>query len=422
MDDKKNLIASIIIGLGFWQIAFPLTFGVKGQLLFINDIATGVLLIVFGLLSLAPFRIWSGFAAGLTGVWLQMAPLIFWAPNALTYVNETLVGAIAIILAFQCVKKEAVARESSVPAGWSYNPSSWPHRIPTVCLAALCWFFSRYMAAYQLGYIEQIWDPFFKDGTLDVITSQISKEFPVSDAGMGAMCYTLEALLGWQGSTNRWAKMPWLVACFAFLVIPVGIASISLIILQPVIVGSWCSWCLATAVSMLFMVVLTSGELAAVLQLLLQVKRKGKSVWKVFWKGDGILEKSSPAKPCSRPMRSIARGFTFPWNLVASVLLGIWLMVSPALLDIVGDLATSNYIFGPMIAAFSVIAFAEVFRGVRFLNLLFGLILIIAAWLAPGTSTWGLANNLGVGLMAIVFCFPRGRISERYGDWERLIF
>jgi hypothetical protein len=94
--------------------------------------------------------------------------------------------------------------------------------------------------------------------------------------------------------------MPWLVVAFAFLVIPVGIVSVTLIILQPVVVGFWCSWCLFTALCMLLMIVLTAGELAAVLQLLWEVKRSGKSVWKVFWKGVNRSALFISVKPLSR--------------------------------------------------------------------------------------------------------------------------
>jgi uncharacterized membrane protein len=419
--EKKSCLALWMIALGFWLIALPLTFGYKGHFVEHSDIASGLLLAAFGLLSLKPSRIWSGWAAGLIGVWLQMAPVILWAPSALMYVNDTLVGAIAIVLSFRLAAKPNQSTDGDIPTGWSYNPSGWTHRIPTAFLAMLCWFFSRYMAAYQLGYIEQVWDPFFTDGTLHVITSKISKDFPFSDAGMGALCYTLEALLGLQGGTRRWADMPWLVLGFAFLVIPVGVVSLTLIILQPVVVGFWCSWCLFTALCMLLMIVLTAGELAAVLQLLWEVKRSGKSVWKVFWEGANRSAFFIPVKPLSRLKGASARGFSFPWNLLALIVAGVWLMASSSLLHVKGGLAMSNYIFGPLIVAFAVIALAEVFRGVRYLNLLFGLGLILTVWHGGDQSLAGTFNNLILGLLVIALTFPKGKITERYGFWDKWI-
>ncbi len=421
MNENKNRIALLTVALGLWLIAFPLTFGYNGHPVGLSDLASGILLVIFGLFSLAPARVWSGWAAGLVGVWLQMAPLLFWAPDAVMYINDTLVGAIAIVLSFLLAKKEDTGSLTGIPTGWSYNPSGWAHRIPTVGLATLCWFFSRYMAAFQLGYIDQVWDPFFTDGTFHVITSTISQDFPVSDAGMGALCYTFEALLGWQGNSRRWANMPWLVFAFAFLVIPVGIVSITLIILQPVVVGFWCSWCLATAAFMLLMIVLTAGELAAVLQFLKESRQRGESAWKVFWKGGNADRPQTPAKPRSRPGDAIPWGFTLPWNLLTSFVLGIWLMASPSVLDTTGGLATSSFILGPMIAAFSVIALAEVFRAVRYLNVLLGLGLMITPWLVMESSDVSMGNNLVVGLLIILLSFRKGKISERYGAWDKLI-
>jgi uncharacterized membrane protein len=417
---KKDRIALLTVALGCWLIALPLTFEYQRLSIEISDIFCGFLCVFLGLLSLAPMRMWPGFAVGIVGVWLQMAPLLFWAPRSLMYINDTLIGAVAIALSFLLTKKEETIRGNSCPTGWSYNPSGWEHRIPTVILAMLCWFFSRYMAAFQLGYIDEIWDPFFVNGTLQVITSNISKSFPVSDAGLGAFCYTLEFLLGWQGSSQRWSTMPWLVFAFAFLVIPVGVVSITLIILQPVVVGAWCSWCLATAICMLLMIILTAGELAASFQFLKEVKRKGGNVWKTFWKGEWGARDLIEAKPYSRPLR-LSFGITFPWNLVLSIILGIWLMASPSFLNLQGGVAISDYIEGPMIVAFSTIAFAELFRAIRYLNILFGLSLILTSLIVPATPFVGIANNIIIGILIIALCFRKGRISERYGSWEKFI-
>lgn len=40
------------------------------------------------------------------------------------------------------------------PPGWSYNPASWYQRAPVIALSFVGLFISRYLAAYQLGYID----------------------------------------------------------------------------------------------------------------------------------------------------------------------------------------------------------------------------------------------------------------------------
>lgn len=396
---KNSLLT---VALGGWLISIALTFGSHPHSMIYSDIVSGILLIVFGLLSVR--RVSFGWAVGCVGVWLQLAPVLFWAKAPLIYLNDTLVGVLAIILSFLLAKPESTQAQepNAIPLGWSYNPSSWSHRIPTVGLAMLCWFFSRYMAAYQLGYIDDIWDPFFKMGTLDVITSKISRDFPVSDAGLGAVCYATEAVLGWQGDRNRWLKMPWLVFAFGFLVIPVGIVSVILIILQPVAVGAWCSWCLATALSMLLMIVLTAGELVAVLRHLKQSKRR----WVVFWQG-GAVEKQTASKRYSLQPNM---GIRPSWALVGTFILGIYLMASPALLGFGGVLATVTFIGGPLIAAISVIATAGVFRSLRFLNIPLSLSLVILPWFTSQPPLISVSHSI-VGILIFILSLPLRRVS-----------
>lgn len=112
-----------------------------------------------------------------------------------------------------------------LPPGWSYNPSSWPQRWIMIVLAFMGWIGSRYLAAFQLGYVEYAWDPFFGDGTLNVLNSDMSHSWPISDAALGTFAYTLEFLMGFMGATSRWRTMPWMVT-FGILVIPLGFVSI----------------------------------------------------------------------------------------------------------------------------------------------------------------------------------------------------
>lgn len=126
----------------------------------------------------------------LVGTWLQFAPLFFWAPTAAAYINATLVGALAITLSILVPMMPGMAHHMAmmqpgpdIPPGWTYNPSTWHQRAPMIGLAFVGWPLSRYLAAYQFGYIDRIWEPFFGDGTVRVLTSEMSKMWPLSDAG-----------------------------------------------------------------------------------------------------------------------------------------------------------------------------------------------------------------------------------------------
>lgn len=63
-----------------------------------SDIISGLLLIIFGWRSLTPNRPVSLWTCCFIGIWITMAPLIFRAPQAAIYINDTLVGALVIAI------------------------------------------------------------------------------------------------------------------------------------------------------------------------------------------------------------------------------------------------------------------------------------------------------------------------------------
>ncbi|NGX57527.1 MAG: hypothetical protein K940chlam3_00419 [Chlamydiae bacterium] len=413
-----------IIILGLWLIASAFSFSHNSLAITVSDVVSGLLVILLTLCWMSHPCYWPRWALALVGVWLQFAPLIFWAPVAVSYLNDTLVGAAIIALAVLLTRDtlEESVPGATVPPGWSYNPSSWPQRIPIIFLGFFAWMFARYMAAYQLGYLESVYDPVFGDGTLDVITSKVSKGFPVADAGLGAMAYTIETLMAAHGGVRRWHTIPWFVVLFAILVVPLGFTSIVLIMLQPIMVGHWCFWCLLTAVSMLFMIALALDEVIAVLQYLHRARKEGR-LSKVFWRGgdaEGELVDTRTASLSSlRMFPSMIWGISFPWNLWVTALLGIWLMFSPSILGEKGIVADLNHIIGALTVTFSIISMAEVARAARYLNIVFGLVALILLFFTQGA---GLISQIIVGFALIGLSLPRGQIKERYGTWDRWIF
>ena len=107
----------MLIILGIWLVLSPLTFSyAKGvvepsggrdvwlsmsqRISFMkwSDIISGLGLIFFGWRSLTPNRPVSLWIACFIGIWLNVAPVLFWAPNAVAYLNDTLVGVLVIAL------------------------------------------------------------------------------------------------------------------------------------------------------------------------------------------------------------------------------------------------------------------------------------------------------------------------------------
>ncbi len=296
-----------------------------------------------------------------------------------------------------------------------------------IVIAFAGWLISRYLAAFQLGFIPTIWEPFFGQGTVNVLTSEVSRKFPISDAGLGSAAYTLEMLMAWMGGKTRWRSMPWMVTGFFILVVPLGVTSIVLVILQPVVVGYWCTFCLLTALIMLLMIPFTLDELVAMGQFLKQSVREGNSLWRTFWVGGTLNVENRDERtpeygaPVSQLASAMAWGVSMPWTLSVSVLLGVWLMLEPALLGSTGMAADSNFIVGALIITVTVIVMAEIVRTGRFLNVLLGIWVIASPWLLTGGATTTKPVNITVGILLILLSIPRGIVKEKYGDWDRLI-
>lgn len=421
--------------LGFFLITAPFTFGYKSSAMTYSDMVSGVLLIVFSLLSANPFRLWSPWASSIVGVWLLFAPLVFWSPDAAAYITDTVAGIFAIGFSVLIPEMPGMMQMMmtmppgpQTPPGWTYNPSSWLQRTPIIILGWIGFFGSRYLTAYQLGYIHQIWDPFFGSGSERVLTSSVSKSFPISDAGLGTFSYTIEALMGYMGMSDRWRTMPWMVTFFGILVIPLGVTSIVLIILQPVAVGFWCSVCLLTAIAMLIMIPLTLDEVVAMVQFLVKRTKEGKPFWRTFWMGDTIEGGSGDERtprftgPLFKTIPAMWWGVRFPLNLLLATAVGLWWMFYPGNFGVGGAAADNFTTLGALVVTFSVIATAEVGRSLRFLNFAFAGSLIIVLLLSKQTSSQTLWNAIISGGVLIALSLPKGKISERYGTFDKYIF
>ena len=186
---------------------------------------------------------------------------------------------------------------------WKHNPSSWGQRIPICVLAGVAFLIATYMALYQWRLIGDVWDPFFGEQTRLVLDSEVSeimrRWFRIPDAALGALAYLGDVVFGLAGSTRRWQYRPWLVLLFGLDVIPLGIVSAVLVVMQGAVVGAWCFLCLVTAVISLILVLLAYDEVWSSMLYLKRVwreTRKPKVVWNVFW---GRASREADAVACT---------------------------------------------------------------------------------------------------------------------------
>jgi nucleoside-diphosphate-sugar epimerase len=423
------------MGLGLWLATGPPMLGLESTAMVASDVIAGLLLVVFAALSLSWRLPWARWACALIGLWLLTAPLLFWAPTAAGYLNDTLVGMLVLGFAVLAppepgVSPVAATSGPELPPGWSFNPSSWTQRLPIIALALVGLLISRYLAAYQLGHIDTIWEPFFeggpdpKNGTEEIITSSVSQAWPVPDAGLGALTYALEILTGIIGSRRRWRTMPWLVLVFGIMIVPLGAVSIFFIIIQPIWIGTWCTLCLIAAAAMLVQIPYSLDEIVATLQFLARRRRAGKSVLLVLLRGD-TDEGERPAETPREFDRSpqevlhdmVRGGAGLPWSIAASIAIGVWLMLTRLTLGAEDAQANADHLVGSLVITVSVIACAEVARKLRFANAVLGLALVVAGFAYGATAAQVIASAL-CGLALIALSVPRGPIRERYGNWR----
>lgn len=414
-----------IAALALWLIVGPFTLGYTSRALLWSDVLSGVLALGMSLLALKRTRGLVSWLISVVGLWLLFAPLLFWAPEPAAYANDTLVG--ALLIAFGLIIPMGMPMKGpAIPPGWSYNPSAWPQRAPVIALAFVSFLVARYMAAFQLGYISTAWDPFFGNGTERVLNSEVSKAWPISDAGLGAMTYMIEVLMGLMGDQRRWRTMPWMVAGFGFVVVPLGIVSIALVIMQPLAVGAWCSPCLFTAAAMLLMIPLSLDEVVAMVQMVIRKKREGHSAWRVFWLGANLADDVptwEPTRPVTWRPRGMLWGFTNSWSLWLATAIGVWLMFAPASfgIGIEQPAADSDHLVGAMIIVVAIISLAEVARPARFLNVPLGLWLMTAPWFLPGATSASRWNSAAMGLAVVLLSLPLGPLRDHYGTFDKIV-
>lgn len=101
--------------------------------------------------------------------------------------------------------------------------------------------------------------------------------------------------------------------------------------------------------------------------------------------------------PVRQTAPAMVWGVTAPWTLFASAALGVVAMTFPAVLEISGTDAHTDYMVEALVTTVAAVAMAEVARAIRFLNVLFGAWLAVAPWLSEGAGTGARLAGLALG-------------------------
>ena len=122
-------------------------------------------------------------------------------------------------------------------------------------------------------------------------------------------------------------------------------------------------------------------------------------------------------------VKTMVLGVSLPWNLVVTAILGGWLLFADSFLGFSGLVAKSGNVMGALTVVCSIIAWAEVARALRFLNLLLMAWLIVGSIILPGATTTTVIHGAILGGVVIVLSLFKGsKIKEKYGTWQKLIF
>lgn len=426
------------IFLGIWLIAQPPLIGVDETLLRWSEVVLGFGTILFATLSISWRLRWARWVTAGIGALVMAAPFLFWTENGAAYLSDTLVG--GLIFAFAVGSRPEVGPSPLAattgpytPPGWSYNPSTWGQRLPIILLAVVGLEISRYLAAYQLGHIDGVWEPFFagsaqdpRNGTEEIITSHVAEAWPISDAAVGGYTYALEILTGIVGSRARWRTMPWLVVLFGLMIAPLGITSIFFIVIQPILLGTWSTLALLGAAAMLIQIPYSLDELLASLQFMRRRVKAGQSWLRVLLFGDtDDGARQDPGDEFAEGPRAVLKemwsgGVNLPWNLALAGILGLWLLFTRVTLGAEGAMADADHLIGALSLTVISLSAAEVARPLRFLLIPLGASLLVTPFLF-GADTPQMVASFICGMGLIGLSFRRGAVLGRYGNWQQFI-
>jgi uncharacterized membrane protein len=138
--------------------------------------------------------------------------------------------------------------------------SAWGRRVPVIALSLAGLAVAATLTLFQVDVLGNVWEPFFGDGSRQVLTSSLSKALPVPDAALGALAYGAEAILESVGGPLRAADRPWVVVAAGLVAGGLGLAALTLIAVQALVVGAFCTLCLTSATISLVIAGLTAPE------------------------------------------------------------------------------------------------------------------------------------------------------------------
>ncbi|WP_456866232.1 SPW repeat domain-containing protein [Galbibacter sp. BG1] len=109
------------------------------------------------------------------------------------------------------------------------------------------------------------------------------------------------------------------------------------------------------------------------------------------------------------------------WARFINIAIGLWLMISPSLLDF-NDMSKNNaHIVGPIVITFSIIGISGATRNVRLWNFPLAFWLLVSPWILNYENHISILHHVVSGILILFFCTIKGKITRKYGGgWSAL--
>lgn len=108
------------------------------------------------------------------------------------------------------------------------------------------------------------------------------------------------------------------------------------------------------------------------------------------------------------------------WPQLAVLLAGLWTMASPDILGYDAPARTIHHVIGPTVASIACVALWEIARGLRWVNVMLGVAMILAPVVQPFATPAAIAS-IASGAVVAIASLVRTPIAGRYGGgWRAL--
>ncbi len=299
---------------------------------------------------------------------------------------------------------------SDIPPGWTSNPSAPRRRIVLAIMATMGFLTAGYLALYQTDVISTVWEPFFGNGSKVILDSSLSRWLPVPDAALGAAAYFVDALLQFAGGEDRWKSHPWFVLANGATSIGLGVAALVLLIIQPVAYGTYCTLCMFSALISINLVGPTVEECLAALQHL------GRKYTKPTER-----QKEKEAEQTGEPEHPAVANQWEAGGLrlrhLFGVIIGLWLMASPAAIGFAEYPRADVRITGPFVVVLSVLAIWPGTRWFAHLNAFAGGWMMIGPILLQAPHLLLFPTIMLGAVVVALAVFPGNAAPQIGGGW-----